>query len=266
MQRFVERLIEFSVLALGACPVAASANPASAGQAVGWQPGLTVAPYLWLASLDGSKSANTGGGNDGDIGVPPRLDVSTDHEWNTIGLMLYGEWRGERWTAFFDYVWADVQQDANVGLDKQLARSSAEVGFDAHIYQAGLGYRVLGGERSFVTVYGGGRLYDIDSKISAKGGVLPGKIAATKNLNWQDAVLGARWFHDFGGQWTSFVVADYGFGDSESVWQVYGNLGREFSWGRVMAGYRYMNLEYETNNYHVDVALKGPVLGFALVF
>lgn len=265
MQCLIDDRIGLSRLILGAaCACAAPCSPAAAGQTGGWQPGVTFAPYVWLASLDGSKSAGTGGG--GDIGVPPRLNVSTDHEWNTIGLMLYGEWRGERWTAFFDYVWADVRQDGNVGLDKLLLSSKADVDFNAHIYQAGLGYRVLGGDRSFVTVYGGGRIYDIDSRIEVKGGILPGKISASRTPNWQDAVFGMRWFHDFGGNWSSFIVADYGFGDSESVWQVYGNLGREFSWGRVMAGYRYMNLEYETGNYRIDMALKGPVLGFALVF
>ncbi len=62
------------------------------------------------------------------------------------------------------------------------------------------------------------------------------------------------------------MLADYGFGDSESVWQVFATLGYEFSWGSIMGGYRYMNLDYETDTYKLNLALSGPVLGAAFSF
>ena len=231
-----------------------------------WQPGFTIAPYVWLAGLDGTKGATGQDLDGGGANLPPRLDASTDHQLSEIGFMLYSEWRGERWTAFFDYVWADVRQDGNLALGNVLTRSKADVTFDGHIYQVGVGYRLLGGDRSYVTVYGGGRLYNIESKIGASDGILPHKIAAATTRSWRDAVFGVRWYHDYGGRWSSYAAADYGFGDSESVWHVFANLGYSFSWGRIMGGYRYMNLDYETDTYKINVALKGPVLGAAFEF
>ncbi len=249
-----------ATLSVFATPLIADA----AERAAGWQPGFTVAPYGWLAGLDGTMGA--GGEDDGGISLPERLDVSTDEDWSEIGFMFYGEWRGERWTAFFDSVWANVSQDGNISLGRLLPASKAKVTFDGNIYQIGLGYRLLGGDRSFLTVYGGGRYYDIESKVGAKEGILPEKISASTTRNWSDAVFGGRWTHDFGGHWTSSLLADYGFGESKSVWQVFGTLGYQFSWGTVMGGYRYLNLDYEKDTYKINLALSGPLLGAAFTF
>jgi len=236
----------------------------AAERATGWQPGFTLAPYGWLAGLDGTMGA--GGADDGGISLPPRLDVSTDDEWSEIGFMFYGEWRGERWTAFFDSVWANVSQDGDITLGSRLPDSKAEVTFDGNIYQIGLGYRLLDWDRTFVTVYGGGRYYDVESKIEARDGLLPNKITASATKSWSDGVIGARWSHDFGRHWSTSILADVGFGDSRSAWQVFGTLDYQFSWGKVLGGYRYMNLDYENGDYKINLALSGPVLGAAFTF
>jgi hypothetical protein len=232
----------------------------------GWEPGFTLAPYGWLAGLDGTMGSSGDDLDGGGIVFPPRFDVSTDEEWSEIGFMFYGEWRGERWTAFFDSVWANVSQDGDVKLGNLLPSSNAEVTFDGNIYQIGLGYRLFDWERSFVTVYGGGRYYDIEAKLEAKGGILPNKIETSTTRSWSDAVFGARWSYDIGKHWHGTVLADYGFGDSESVWQIFGTLGYEFSWGSIVGGYRYMNLDYETDSFKINLALSGPVLGAAFTF
>jgi hypothetical protein len=43
-------------------------------------------------------------------------------------------------------------------------------------------------------------------------------------------------------------------------------LAYDFSWGSIMGGYRYMNLDYETDTYKINLALSGPVLGAAFSF
>ncbi len=246
--------------------ISAPLNLHAAERATGWQPGFTLAPYGWLAGLDGTMGSSGEDPDDGGISLPERLDVSTDEDWSEIGFMFYGEWRGERWTVFIDSVWANVSQDGDLSLGNRLPDSNAEVTFDGNIYQAGIGYRVLDGERSFVTVYGGGRYYDIQSKIKVKGGILPDKIETSTTRSWRDAVFGARWSYDFGEHWTSFALGDYGFGDSESVWQVLGTVGYEFSWGTIMGGYRYMNLDYQTDTFKINLALSGPLLGTVFTF
>ena len=75
-------------------------------------PGFTLAPYGWLAGLDGTIGVP---GDDFAPGPNPldRVDFSVSDELETVGFMFYGEWRGERWMAFFDSVWANVSQDAD---------------------------------------------------------------------------------------------------------------------------------------------------------
>ena len=252
-----------------ACAILAPLTSSAAGPdhpGTGWQPGFTLAPYGWLAGLDGTVESNTDEPDDGSITLPPQFEVSTDEEWSEIGFMFYGEWRGERWTAFFDSVWANVSQEADVKLGNRLPASEAEVTFDGNIYQIGIGYRVLDWDRSFVTLYGGGRYYDLETEIEASGGILPGKIGASSDLSWSDAVLGARWSHYIGHRWNVSVLSDYGFGDSESAWQVFGTISYAFGWGSILGGYRHMDLHYETSGSTINLSLSGPFIGASFSF
>jgi hypothetical protein len=232
----------------------------------GWQPGFTLAPYGWLAGIEGTVESPADDPGDGGPDLPPQFEISTDEEWSEIGFMFYGEWRGERWTAFFDTVWANVSQEADIKLGNLLPSSEAEVTFDGNIYQLGIGYRLLDWERSFVTLYGGGRYYDVEAEIAAGGGILPGEITASDDLSWSDAVLGARWSHDFGQRWNASVLADYGFGDSESAWQIFGTVSYAFSWGSILGGYRHMDLDYDTSGSTINLSLSGPFVGASFSF
>jgi hypothetical protein len=250
---------------LGLCGIASTGSAAE--RATSWQPGFTLAPYGWLAGLDGTIGSKSGDLDDGGgIGFPPRVDVSVSDELEEIGFMFYGEWRGERWTAFFDSVWANVSQNADLKLNRLLPSSDTTATFDGNVYQVGIGYRLYDWERSFLTVYGGGRYYDIEAKVEIKGGILPEKVQTSTTRSWTDAVFGGRWSFDFGKHWNGFLLADYGFGESRSVWQIFGTLGYEFSWGSIRGGYRYMNLDYDTATYKVNLSLSGPVLGAAFTF
>lgn len=252
---------------IAASAVLAFLAPVTSGAAertTGWQPGFTLAPYIWNAGLDGTLGAD--GDDDDGSGLPPNLEVSTDEEWSQIGFMFYGEWRGERWTVFFDSVWANLSQEADIKLSRLLPDSDAEVTFDGNIYQLGVGYRVFESQKTFLTVFGGGRYYDVEAEIELKGGILPQKIATSRSRSWSDAVFGARLSHDFGQNWNASLLADYGSGDSESVWQVFGTMGYEFSWGSIVGGYRYMTVDYENSSQTIEMTLRGPVLGASFTF
>jgi hypothetical protein len=106
----------------------------------------------------------------------------------------------------------------------------------------------------------------VEAEIEVSGGLLPGEITASDDLSWSDAVLGARWSHDIGQRWNVSVLADYGFGDSESAWQVFGKVGYAFSWGSILGGYRHMDLDYDTSNSTINLSLSGPFIGASFTF
>ncbi len=235
--------------------------------APGSEPGFTIAPYGWLAGLDGTvgvpaSEIDPGGG----IGFLDRVDFEVSDELETIGFMFYGEWRGDRWMAFFDSVWANVSQDADIKLGRLLPASDATAEIDGNVYQLALGYRLVDWERSSLTLYGGARYYDLKVEGEAKGGILPSTIKSSTSRTWTDAVFGARWRYGFGEHWHGWLQADYGVGESKASWQAFATIGYEFSWGSIESGWRYLSLDYDSNVYRVDLSLSGPFLGAAFSF
>jgi hypothetical protein len=229
--------------------------------------GFTVAPYGWLAGIDGTIGVPGAGLDPGDgSGLLGRVDFSVSDELRTIGFMFYGEWRNDRWMAFFDSVWANVSQDADVKVSRLLPASNTTAEIDGNIYQLGLGYRVMDWERSSLTAYGGARYYDLEALASARGGILPQKVESSATRHWTDAVFGGRWRYHFSERWHGWLQADYGVGDSKSSWQGFATLGYQFSWGSVQTGWRYLHLDYSRDTYRVDLALSGPFLGASFSF
>jgi hypothetical protein len=232
----------------------------------GWHKGWTLAPYGWLAGLDGTVGSKTPDDGTGGIEFPPRIDLETSEDYEAIGFMFYGEWRGDRWMAFADSVWANVSQDADLKVSRLLPESNAKATVDGNVYQAALGYRVADWDRSSLLLYAGARYYDLEAEVEVKDGILPNKLTTSTSKTWADAVGGGRWAYRFGENWGGFVQADYGVGDSKSSWQVFATLGYHFSWGMVTGGYRYINLDYDTNSYKIDLSLRGPLVGVAFQF
>jgi hypothetical protein len=254
---------------LAICAALALLNTATAAtedEIPGWHKGWTLAPYGWLAGLDGTVGAKTPDDGTGGIEFPPRIDLETSEDYEAIGFMFYGEWRGDRWMAFADSVWANVSQDADLKVSRLLPESDAKATVDGNVYQAAVGYRVAEWENSNLLLYAGARYYDIEAKAELKGGILPNKLSTSTSKTWTDAVGGGRWAYRFGNNWGGFVQADYGVGDSKSSWQVFATVGYSFSWGMVTGGYRYINLDYDTNSYKIDLSLRGPLVGVAFQF
>lgn len=249
------------------CPflVATLASPAVSAEdgAPGWEPGFTLAPYGWIAGVDGE----IGTGSDEIDPGGDRIDVSVDDDLEMIGFMFFGEWRGERWHAFFDSVWANVSQDGELGLGNLLPATEVSAGIDGNIFQLSLGYRLFELETSTISLYGGARHYDLEAETRFEGGLLPQPVTTDSAQSWTDAVIGTRWGVRLNASWHALVLADVGFGESDTTWQLFGTLAYRFNdRGSVVFGYRYMSLDYDTPDYRVDLALSGPAIGVALRF
>jgi hypothetical protein len=55
-------------------------------------------------------------------------------------------------------------------------------------------------------------------------------------------------------------------GGSDLSYQVYGTVAYRIGWASIAAGYRYMSLDYSTENYKLDMSLKGPMIGLTVHF
>ncbi|MEJ2514274.1 MAG: hypothetical protein P8080_01805 [Gammaproteobacteria bacterium] len=252
------------VLLLLWAPAALAGQP---GAIVAQQPGFTLVPYGWVASLKGTIGVPGEDVDDGEGGLLERLDVTMDDDYDLVGFMFYGEWRSEgRWMAFIDSVWANFSRGAEVKISRLLPSSDIEATVDGNIVTGAVGFRAKDWENASLTVYGGARYYDLKLEVKARGGVLPSPITIPANDSWTDALLGARLSYGLGKRWQGLFQADYAFGDSDGTWDLSAILEYTFSWGAVRGGYRHMIADYTAPAYRLDVDLTGPLLGVAFTF
>ena len=252
-------VIGLSLIVLSPMAAAADDDP--------WEPGWSLVPYGWLAGFDGEIGVNSAGlDSGGGLGLANLIEFETDGELEEIGFMLYAEWRGERWSAALDSVWANVKQDAKVVLRGLLPDSSLSTTIDGNIYQATVGYLLRETERSAVVLYGGARYYDVEIRVDASGGLLPFPVSAAGSTDWLDGTAGLRWTYRPAARWDITVLGDIGAGDSDSAWQLFATVGYHFGWGSVRAGYRRLEVDYDSGGFLLDAALEGPLVGVAFRF
>ncbi len=79
-------------------------------------------------------------------------------------------------------------------------------------------------------------------------------------------MLGARWSHDVNDRWRVSASTDVGIGRFDASWNIAASLWYRLSWGSVVAGYRYLALDAETDDFRADLALMGPMIGLAFRF
>jgi hypothetical protein len=239
---------------------------ASIGVAVAWgqessslgESGWTVTPYAWLVGISGEAGTDSDGIGGG---LPPRLDITTDEELTETGFMLRLRHQWQHWDITVDSVWMRAQQDAEVLISGLLPGAVLDVEVSGNITQLTGGYKALQSDNTMLSVYGGARFYFIENTIRARGGLLVPSGTSSGDQNWIDGVVGVQWLNILGRAWRLHSAAELGFGESDSTTQVWVSLGYEFSWGTLHGGYRYLNLEYEDNNFLLDLTLEGPLIG-----
>jgi hypothetical protein len=216
-----------------------------------------LAPYLWSAGFDGTIGASDGGGRtDADFsGLLDNLEVS--------GMMLYVDWRRDRWTVFGDWTYVKVTSDAPSPRGLLFSGVNGEI--KGNILQAAAGYRVAGDATSGVDLFGGLRYYNIDARLD----LLPGALAARSasgSENWADAIVGARWRGKLSDRWSVSLYGDVGAGGSNGTWQALASIGYHFQWGAIVGGWRHLYVDYDKDSLKIDAALSGPFLGASFRF
>lgn len=100
-----------------------------------------------------------------------------------------------------------------------------------------------------------------------EGGLLGPKSTSFSDsgTNW-DGVIGFR--GEFRITECLFVpcLIDIGTGDSEVTWQAFGGLGYRFGWGKLFAGYRYMDYDLQDGAPLKNLDIGGPIIGAVFTF
>ena len=227
--------------------------------------------YLFATGIDGDLDVRN---------VTADFDVGFDDVLENLdmGFMGYFEHRRGRWSYIGDLAYLAISDDKAKTFDRRIV--SVEVELDAElslgVLEGFIGYRVL--EREYDTtrlgldLLVGARYSELEIDLSAEATLL-GPIPSQSVQNdkpreddWTDTVLAVRL--QYGGRkgWGSTFWLDVGEGSDSSSEQF---LALAFYRGdsnwQYYAGYRYLNLEYETGSgtskFGVDLDFEGPMFG-----
>lgn len=244
-------------------PPAAPAASAPAGSGDSWQ--VTFMPFLWVAGMAGDVEVR---------GTRTSFDYDPLEMLET--LVENFDFAASGQLAFRYGPWSLELTGMYVGLGNEASKGpiDVEVDFDQVILQVLGGYRFvhapldseagLSGPTLSIDALAGGRY----SGLSAEIDLDPGP-KLERDKDWFDPLLGAR-ITLAATRSLSFAVQGLigGFDvGSDFTWQLRTGLEWHLSeCASLIAGYAWMDIDYESGNFEFDVLMYGPYLGAVFRF
>jgi len=252
------------ILALVAGMGAAQAQNGSAGTSNtatnDWT--FQVTPYLWMPSLTGSITGQSGRSASFDIGIGDVLSKLDG------GFMLLGEARHKRWGILADFDFAKLSGNGEFG--PIFGEPSASL----HEYIGTLegGYRFIDSDTFKLDGLAGFRVMSLGIALNFSGSGLAPPLSQDGGLTWADPLVGLRVIVPIGA--TGFFLngfGDYGGGwNNQLTYQLYGGIGYNFNQTiSAYVGYRRLTMKQEGGSgrtFSVDINQQGPLIGVGIRF
>jgi hypothetical protein len=274
------RLITLATLAaLALC------GPLSAAeQTTGDQWTFSITPYLWLPNVNGTLKYSIPPGASGspDVKVGPNDYL----EALSFALMISGEVRKDRWSAFTDFIYLDFADEKSAVKDVDFGGSrisaSANVSTSSSlrggVWTLGTGYTVLPDRPVNLDAFGGLRYlglkvstdWQLALDVTGPGGgqTFPGAGGISEKADLWDGIVGVRgrvWLGS--SNWAIPYYLDVGTGSSRLTWQ--GMLGVAYTYKWIGVTLAYRNLYYDQKDDKLIQDLRfsgGPMLGVTFRF
>ncbi len=215
---------------------------------------LEFTPYVWIPGIDGT--IGTGGG---ESGLGDRVTAEFSPEFRIGGAMLNFSWRQDRFTAFGDWTYANVRATSPSPFGALYSEVKGQI--IGNVVQLFSGYMLLEGEGMRLDAFIGGRGYGLTGRLQLEPGVVPSQTKLSSNSVWFDACTGLRLNALLARHWVAFFRGDVGAGGSNFTWQWYAGAGYQFSWGALLAGWRYLYVDRGEGALQMKLSLSGPVIG-----
>jgi hypothetical protein len=229
---------------------------------------ITVAPYFWMAGLDG------------DVGLFGQEPVHLDESFSDIiqdlkfGGMIVTELHNGEIGIFNDLMYAKTEADESVtrsllGVPTTLAATVKSTSFTGTLMGE---YRIYSEPAGTLDLMAGARLWDIDNDINIAltfGSAPLAAFSGSDGATWVDPMVGAKGRYNINETW--FVngwamVGGFGAG-SDITWDLLAAVGYQYnehiSFG---LGYRALGVDYDHDGFVYDVVQHGPILGTVFKF
>lgn len=219
-----------------------------------------VLPYIWAAGQAGDVATLPG--------LPPAsIDLSFSDILENLDIAAFLVADAEYGDLFLtgEIAYASISSGASTPGG---AFSGGELTSKTLRGLAAVGYTVSRGEAHKLGVFGGLRIWNVDTKLALRTGGLPG-VTIKDSETFADPVIGMRGSYRFAPKWSidgsgsvgGFGIgADLEFGATATLTYAAGE-----TWN-VVAGYRYLSVNYDNNGFLFDVDQQGPVIGVTFTF
>jgi hypothetical protein len=245
---------------------------------------ITIAPYLWLPSIDMTAKVPVPGG--GTV-----TTTSTSTPWDYLphlnfAAMLAGEARYDRFSVFTDFIYLNVNgtnnrirsfDEGSIHIPVESFGSSISARIESAVWTLAGGYTVAEGAWGNVDLLAGFRLLYVGETTNfllaaqvarpegsvalGRGGSLP---ASSDIWNGIGGVRGrvylanVDWFG--GGRIFVPFYLDVGAGGSNVTWQAFGGVGYQSGRFGVSIGYRHLAFNQGSSARIQKLILGGPIL------
>lgn len=260
------RLVAAALAPLAAAPVSALALLAALAlappaHAQEWQ--WSVTPYLWASEVGADVSVD-----DQEI-LEREADLADVLDSLDFTAQVHAEGQRGRHGVLFDLVYFDLgDDDHRFQLGGPLGGEVVAKGdLEMTILEAGGIFDPRGDGEGVALLYGV-RVLDVDEEIDARYDFGPGSTPSRRysaSTTLADALLGARWVGRMSDRWTFHLRADASAGGSELTWNAWTGVGYAFgASGRyaLLAGYRYMEIEFEEEDARAEIESQIKLGGF----
>ena len=214
---------------------------------------LSFTPYLWLAGAHGTVGAL---GRDVSFHASPG-DLLKHLD---IGLMGGADYRYNRYLLNGDLLWIRLSDSRALPITGGAVSADARVG--ELVWTSKMGYRVIDHEKLKADALVGARFWHLGQKVSFNPSLLG--IDFQRSQNWVDFVLGGRVQLPLGEKTVIDLSGDVG------GWGAQAKLDYQFAtllshrissrWALV-AGYRYLFVDYRRNAAALNLVTSGVLIG-----
>lgn len=241
-----------------------------------WQ--LTAVIYGYLPQIGGSATFPTG--------TTASIGVDADQIISHLNFTVMGAFEATKgpWDLFTDILYVDVSGSKSGTRDFSVggpfgraeipagAAANLSLGVKSTLWTLAGGYRVVMSADGSLDLFAGARLIDAKQNLGWQfntdiGPVVgPGRqgSGAVSVNNW-DAIIGAKGRLGFGDRREWFVpyYVDVGTGQTQLTWQLYGGVGYAFTWGELVAVWRYIDYRFKSSDAFASLSMNGPAIGVA---
>lgn len=232
---------------------------------------IEFTPYLWGAANEG-KSGGTDINGTG-IDSINDIDIPFSELWDHLDIAYMANTKAtkDKWMLYNESTYLSVtdEQTASAGA----VEVKADIEISGYISDFGAGYRFYETQDMNLYAYAGIRFMNLDIEIDtsrdpALVGVTDGR-SITLGDNWVDPLIGLHLTQKLNDNWAMQGRVEVGGFDvgSESAYLVNVTLSQKLSENWSMKYfYRYMEIDYNDNNFVYDMEVTGPGIGATYTF